>query len=322
MPRYNKAWEKPGKEAFDLSKQIGYPGMDMLPKGRASERLTEGCLVLEGGAFRGVYTNGVLDALMEHDINFDHVVGVSAGAMTAANYVSGQIGRSARINLGYRLDGRYVGLRPLLRDQGIIGFDFVFHTLDKVFPFDRERFDRPEQRLIAVATDCRTGKPAYLEKGRCDIYQAIRASASMPYLSKMVYLDGVPYLDGGCSVKIPYAWALEQGFEKIVVVRTRPTNFRHWTDPDRRARRFYRKWPAFAGALAGANERYDRECSEIAKLEKQGRLFVIAPSQSMKIGRLERDLEKLGAWYYVGYRDGQDAVGPLLAYLNAGSPGK
>ena len=166
-----------------------------IPHGRASEALVPGCLVLEGGAFRGLYTQGFLDAMMENGLNLSCVVGVSAGALAGANYVSGQIGRSARTNLVYRHDSRYIGARSLLHSHSILDVGFLTEDRGVLEPLDRERFDRPEQRYVAVATDCETGEATYFEKGRCsDILLAARASATMPFLSPVVTIDGKPYL--------------------------------------------------------------------------------------------------------------------------------
>ena len=158
-----------------------FSGLDRLPKGLASEQLTEGCVVLEGGAFRGLYTSGVLDALMEAGINLSCTVGVSAGALNGMNYVSGQIGRSGRLNLTYRHDSRYVGLKAIRKNRGVIGFDFILKNVNKEDPLNEERFFRPDRRFIVVATDCITGRPRYFEKSEGEtIFQAVRASASMP----------------------------------------------------------------------------------------------------------------------------------------------
>ncbi|MBR6157912.1 MAG: patatin family protein, partial [Lachnospiraceae bacterium] len=180
-----------------------YSGYENLPEGTASEHITDGCLVLEGGAFRGLYTQGFLDALMESDINMACVIGVSAGALSAMNYVSGQIGRSARINLGFRHDSRYVGTRALVHSHSILDISFLTEDRGILEPFDRERFENSKQRFIAVATNCDNGKAVCFEKGRSrDIMEGVRASATMPYISPMVWIGGVPYLDGGCTCKI------------------------------------------------------------------------------------------------------------------------
>ncbi|MBR5758855.1 MAG: patatin-like phospholipase family protein [Thermoguttaceae bacterium] len=126
-----------------------YSGWDALPKGYSSDVLTEGCLVLEGGAFRALYSAGVTDVLMENGINMSCVCGVSAGALNGANYASGQIGRSARINLRYRHDKNYVGVKPMLTEGGVIGFDYIFGDLEGVEPFDYEAFGK--RRFVSTA---------------------------------------------------------------------------------------------------------------------------------------------------------------------------
>ncbi|MDO4261470.1 MAG: patatin family protein [Eubacteriales bacterium] len=296
-----------------------YSHMDRIPAGDAPDRVTEGCLVLEGGAFRGLYSQGVMDVLMKAGINFRCTVGVSAGAMGGMNYVAGQIGRSARVNLRYRHDSRYVGIRAVPRNQGLIGFDFVFRGIQAEEPFNGERFFRPDRRFVAVATNCLTGEAEYFEKGICgDIFQAIRASASMPYISRPVDVEGTPCLDGGCSCKIPYQWAIDQGYEKIVVIRTRHASFRK--DPKRRtenslARRIYRHYPEFAQVLEASDQDYNRQCDELDRLQAEGRVYVISPSVPMKVGRLEKDMEKLGRLYGRGVRDAKEELAGLKEYL-------
>ncbi len=303
-----------------MTKTPVFSGIEQLPRGQASDSLCKGCIVLEGGAFRGVYTSGVLDALMEADINMECTVGVSAGALNGMNYVSGQIGRSARINLQFRRDPRYVGIRAYRSNRGIIGFDFVLDEYDRDDPLDMEALNREDRRLVAVATNCRTGQPEYFEKGRCqDILKAIQASASMPYVSRPVTVDGIPCLDGGCSLNIPYRWALEQGYEKIVVVRTRPASFRkkESSRASKMARRFYKSSPALAESIADSDARYNRECDELERLKEEGRVYVISPSSSNSVSRLEKDMEKLGEFYYLGYSDGQNHLDSLREYLES-----
>lgn len=295
-----------------------FSGIDLLPSGHATEEVQQGCMVLEGGAFRGLYTSGVLDALMEEGINLSCTIGVSAGALNGVHYVSGQIGRSARLNLRYRHDANYVGGKAILKNRGVIGFDFAFHEFGKEDPLDAETFWNPRRRYIAVTTDCLTGKAHYFEKGKCsDIMQAVRASASMPYLSSMVMLDGRPYLDGGCACRIPYRFAIHEKFEKIVIVRTRPADYRKKVKdrPSRTPRRFYRDYPEFAHTLAVADKKYNHQCDEILSLGKKGRVFVISPSQPIMISRLEGDMEKLGGLYYLGYDDAKRRMSALKEYL-------
>lgn len=279
--------------------------------------MTEGCLVLEGGAFRGLYTQGFLDAMMVNGINMQCVIGVSAGALGGMNYVSGQIGRSARINLGYRHDSQYVGVKAFLHSHSILDVGFLTEDRGIIEPLDMAKFMRPERRFIAVATDCLTGQTVYFEKGRCsDIVEAVRASATMPMISPMVMIDGRPYLDGGCSCKIPYQWALDQGFDKIVVIKTREPAFRKNEKTSQTAMRVYRKYPEFAKKLAQSPIDYNHQCDEIETLHEEGRLLRFAPTKPVTVSRIEKDLEKLGDLYHLGYDDCIAGLNTLRAYLS------
>ena len=297
-----------------------YSKLNMIPEGTASDKLLDGCLVLEGGAFRGLYTQGFLDAMMQNDLNLSCVIGVSAGALAGMNYVAGQIGRSGRINLTFRRDQRYVGRRALAHSHSLLDVGFLTEDRGILEPLDKERFYRPEQRFIAVATNCLTGEPAYFEKGKCsDIIEAVRASATMPYISPMVMIDEVPYLDGGCSCKIPYQWAIDQGFEKIVVIKTRERSFRKTVKESKIAMRHYRKYPEFAQRLAVSDADYNTQCDEVEKLHSEGRIYRCAPSQPVTVGRVERDMEKLGDLYFLGYHDCLENIEELKGYLEAGN---
>lgn len=293
-----------------------YSRYEDIPAGQASDKLTTGCLVLEGGAFRGLYTQGFLDAMMLHDINLSCVIGVSAGALGGMNYVSGQIGRSARINLGFRHDSRYVGIRAFLHSHSILDVSFLTEDRAIFEPLDETRFMRPEQRFIAVTTDCKTGKTAYFEKGSCtNILEAIRASATMPYISPMVQIDGRPYYDGGCSCKIPYQWAIDNGWEKIVVIKTRELGYRRAEKLDDRAYRLYPHHPQFADSQAHSNIMWNRQCDEIEQLHEAGRLYRVAPSKPVTVSRIEGDVEKLGELYWLGFSDCEKELPALIQYL-------
>ena len=297
-----------------------YSGIRELPRGNAPETVTEGCLVLEGGAFRGVYTNGVLDVLMQAGINLRTVYGVSAGALNAVNYVAGQIGRSGRFNLRYRHDSRYVGKDALKTNRGLIGFDFAFGDQKGVEKLNTERLMSPERELYAVATCLETGKAEAFEKGS-DIermFAAVQASASMPYLSSVVEIDGRHYLDGGCACKIPHRFALGRDFEKIVVVRTRTRSYRKKLKTGRSlpaARLIYKDYPDFCASLERERDSYNRQCDELELLEAKGRILVIAPSEELSVSRLEGDMEKLGALYHLGYDDAEARLEDLKRYL-------
>ncbi|MCR4610440.1 MAG: patatin family protein [Lachnospiraceae bacterium] len=299
-----------------MAKRV-YSKMGNIPRGSASDKLVDGCLVLEGGAFRGLYTQGILDELMLNDINMNCVIGVSAGALGGMNYVSGQIGRSARVNLGYRHDSRYVGKTALKRSKSILDIGFLTEDRGILEPLDKERFMDPRRRFVAVATNCLTGETTYFEKKDYKtIMKGIRASATMPYISPMVDINGTLYLDGGCSCKIPYKWALDNDYEKIIVIKTRDLGFRKKDKLSDAAIRMYGKYPKFALRLSESGIQYNRECNEVDKLHKEGRLLRIAPSEKVTVGRIEGDMDKLGDLYELGRRDCIKQLGTIKEYLN------
>ena len=158
---------------------------------------------------------------------------------------------------------------------------------------------------------------SYFEKGKCrDILSAIKASASMPYVSPMVEVDGKLCLDGGCSCHIPYRWAIEQGYENIVVIKTRERGYRKKVKKSGMPQRFYKNYPEFASKLENMNSDYNKECDEIDQLEKEGRIFVIAPSEHVTVKRVEGNMDKLGDLYWLGYEDAKRQLFSLNKYLN------
>ena len=292
-----------------------YSGYDRLPEGLAEGPLLDGCLILEGGGWRCLYTQGVLDAMLQAGIRMKAVVGVSAGAMSSLAYASGQIGRSARINLKYRHDPDYCGLGAFRRDHGVTGFLYFF---DKILPemgYDWNRI--PEQmRLISVVTNCETGQAEYLEYGKSDFEKAVAASATVPYVSQPVDVGGIPCLDGGCAVRIPYQWAIDEGYDKIIVVRTRDRAYRKQEGTGAMLTKVrYNRYPELMRTLDGSAAHYNASIERLDRLEEQGRIFVQAPEQPVEVARFEGDMEKLGALYWTGYREMAERLDALADYL-------
>ena len=293
-----------------------YSKYDELPTGQASDKITEGCLVLEGGAFRGLYTQGALDAFMQQGLNFRCVIGCSAGALAGMNYLSGQIGRSARANLGYRHDSSYIGVQSLRKAHSLIRLDFLLKDYNAIELLDVRRFFNPERQFVTVVTNCNNGQPIFFDRDYCgNIFDALKATASMPFVSPMVNVDGIPCLDGGCSCKIPYQWALDQGHEKIVLIKTRERGFRKKVSDRNPAQKIYRNHKEFAASVDASNANYNRQCDEIDELEAQGRIFVLAPGRKVTVSRVEGNLEKLGALYWEGYEEAMGQMEDLRAYL-------
>ncbi|MDO5544713.1 MAG: patatin family protein [Eubacteriales bacterium] len=265
-----------------------YERINELPSGNAGDTIQPGCLVLEGGGWRGLYTIGALDALMEADINFQTVVGVSAGALSAVGYLSGQIGWAGRIDLTYRNDPKYVDVGAIYREHGVMGLHYLFHDLVQKHPIDMERFNSLERELVAVVTNMETGKPEYFRKNQCDIFEAVIASASVPYVSEPIMIDGKPYLDGGCSVKIAYQWAKEHSFEKIAVICTRERGHRREEkDLPQIAKFHYRSYPNFVNSLEYKEECYNRTLEEMERDESMGQIFTLYPETPVTVSRFE-----------------------------------
>lgn len=277
-------------------------------------------LLLEGGSLRGLYTAGALDTLMEEDLYFPAVAGVSAGALNAVNYVAHEPGRSASINLRYRNDPRYFGPMAAFNGGSLFGLNFMLRDIPQVVPFDTETFYHGGQRMVAVATCLQTGKAAYFEKGKTDFdfLEAVRASASLPLVSVPVHIGKFSYLDGGCSCPIPLEWAQTEGFAKIVIITTRHKGFRK-TMPGQRMINlyddFYGDKTLFLATLLTQEVRYNALMDQIDKMEAAGQLFVLRPSQPIEIGRFEKNTERLLDLYNRGRREMRDQLDALRAYL-------
>lgn len=297
-----------------------YSDIDKLKMHTAGGKLIDGCMALEGGAFRGIYTSGVLDCLMENGINMSTTVGVSAGALNGVNYSSRQICRSALLILGFRHDSRWVGTSAVKSDHGIIGFDFLQKDFLNVCPFDLDSFHEEGRRFIAVATNIDTGKPEYFDSTSLpmqDVYKTVAASASMPFVTRPVTFRGRRYLDGGCSTKLPIRWALKQDFRKVIFVGTNRAEMRRNENSSlgTMARIFYRNLPEFAKSLSRANAVYNSDCDMMDKAVSEGKMFRISPSVPVEVSRLEGNMEKLGELYHLGLQDARNALPSLREYL-------
>jgi len=264
-------------------------------------------LVLEGGAMRGMYTAGVLDVLMENDIKVDGTIGVSAGACFGCNYKSRQIGRSIRYNLKYCKDPRYVSIRSLLFSGDIYNAKFCYEEIPvHLDPFDVEAYQKNPMDFYVVATDVNTGKAVYqrLDKGDGDDIQWIRASASMPLVSRIVQIGEQKLLDGGIADSIPFEWFIANGYEKNIVVLTQPKGYVKSKNPLMSLVRLrMKKYPKMIEAMAKRHIEYNECLKRLEKREQEGNTLVIRPSEPLGIKRTEKNPEKLKAVYELGRKD-------------------
>lgn len=273
-------------------------------------RLYQGALILEGGGFRGVYTGGVLDFLMEKGILFSSVYGISAGACNALNYLSQDKGRYIEVALRFCNDPRYMGMKQLVKNGSVFNWQFSFYEIpEKYIPFDYDTFHSSPMKLMVGATDCQTGECRWFSNqvGDDTILCSI-ASSSMPLLSPMQNIAGREYLDGGIADSIPVRKALADGNEKQVIVLTQNEGYRK--KPNRLMpviRRRYQKYPKLCKALEQRHINYNDSLDFAQELEKQGKAILIRPSKPMVLKRIEHDTGKLQAAYENGYEDAKAA---------------
>lgn len=274
-------------------------------------------LVLEGGAMRGIYTAGVLDVFAENGLHFDGVIGVSAGALHGCSFVSGQKGRSIRYYKKYRNDWRFMSIRSLIRTGDVVGRKFCYHDIpERLDPYDYEAFYKSGTDFYVGCTNLETGKPEYLQVtdmlGQVDL---LRASASMPYVSRVVHFQGKKLLDGGCSDSIPVAAFRKMGYPRTVAVLTRHKGYEKKPEKTELAHVFYARYPLFVQALEQRHIVYNHTIKEIEKLEEAGDIFVIRPSEELKISRMEDDLEVIQGVYEKGRKDAGNRVEQLKEWL-------
>lgn len=274
-------------------------------------------LVLEGGGMRGLYTAGVLDAFLDAKIKVDGIVAVSAGALFGVNYVSGQRGRALRYNKKYISYPNYMGLRSWLTTGNVVNKDFTYYKIPmELDVFDEEAFEKANIPFYAVATNIETGKPDYIQITNVfKQMEALRASSALPVASKIVEWEGKKYLDGGLSDSIPVDFARSLGFDKLIVVLTRPINYRKKTSSGRIYKLLYRKYPNFVKVASRRPEHYNATVEHIINLEKDRELFALRPSRAVEIGRLEKNPEKFEEIYQLGLADAEQRMLALKTYL-------
>lgn len=276
-------------------------------------------LVLEGGAMRGLFTAGVLDVFLQEQIQVDGIVSVSAGALFGVNYPSKQAGRTLRYNLAYLNDKRYIGLSSLLRTGNIVNKEFAFYELPFTLdPFDNQVFKAAGIDFFVTVTNVETGQAEYIKiDDPFAQMETLRATSAMPYVSQYVEIDGKKYLDGGISDSIPLHFCQNLGYDKIIVILTRPLDYRKTKSTVLFAKWFYHQYPHLVKALANRYLEYNQRVEEIIQLQHEQKIFVIRPSLSLPIHRIEKNPAKIQAMYELGVSDAKQALAALKSYLQA-----
>ena len=276
-------------------------------------------LVLEGGAMRGLFSAGVLDVMMENGIEFDAVMGVSAGAVFGCNFKSGQIGRSIRYNMRFCDDPRYCSFESLRKTGDLYNVQFCYDEIpNKLDPFDKEAYQANPMPFYAVCTNIETGKAIHkrLDNGDAKDMEYFRASASMPVVSRIVEVDGYKLLDGGITDSIPLASMERRGYPRNVVVLTQPLGFvKKKSKMLPLIRVSMRQYPNVIRAMEVRHIRYNKQTAYVREQELAGNAFVIRPPYDLGISRTEDDPAELRRVYELGRKEMEERLPELREFL-------
>lgn len=277
-------------------------------------------LVLEGGGMKGVYTAGILDFFLDKGIDFSSVYGVSAGACHMCSYLSKQRGRALDISVDYLDTRRYCSVESLVTTGDLFNVDMCYHLIPEyLYPYDYEAFEKYPGKAFSVATDIVSGRPEYfrIRDMKADI-DKIRASASLPLVSRKVKIGKSYYLDGGISDAIPLQQSVIDGNRKNVVIMTKEVGFvRKPSKQLELIKARYVKYPKVYQLMAERHINYNQQLEYIAQQQKAGRAFVIRPKTAGNVGRVEKDAEKLRALYRQGYDDAAECYEELMQFLES-----
>ncbi|MCR4590292.1 MAG: patatin family protein [Lachnospiraceae bacterium] len=283
--------------------------------------MPDAALVLEGGGSRGVFTAGILDLFMERGLYFPYVIGVSAGACNALDYVSDQPGRSRDTFIVRDKSLRSISFKNFIKTGYFYNMDRPFHEFPyKLFPFDFETFKNGGMKCEMVVTNVRTGRAEYLSeyKDNDRILDICRASSTLPLMAPMVYLDGALYMDGGLSDSIPYGRSIRLGYKKNVVILTREMGYRKKlkSKTNEIVRRVYKEEPVLVRACYKRPKVYNRQLDILERLEREGRVFVIRPTEK-PVDRIEMNMDRLDSFYQHGYNTAVEIYDEMIDYLKS-----
>ena len=276
-------------------------------------------ILIEGGAMRSVFAAGVLDFFLEKGIDVPNVLAVSAGAYAAMNYVSGQKGRAVDAVIKPLEKEKYMGAGIFLKKGTFFDMDFLFEDVpQKVSPFDFESFKNSAKRFIVNTTDCRTGKSVYHEEFESEdqFWKICRAANSLPFISKISKINNIPMLDGGMADALPIAKALEEGWDKLLVILTRKSDYRKKYRHlyMMMIRLLYHRYPEFVKTVARRAKKYNHCLSELEKMEKEGQAMIFRPSR-LAVNNNESNVDVLMDYYHHGYEEASGREKEILSFL-------
>lgn len=291
----------------------------MTDKTLTDKNVTRRGVVLEGGAMRGMFTAGILDVMMEHGIVPDGLIGVSVGAAFGCNYKSRQPGRAVRYNMRFARDKRYCGLKSLLTTGDIFNAEFAYHVVPTEYDiFDGDAFERNPMEYHLVCTDVNTGKAVYkkCERSGHEFFDWVRASASMPVVSRIVRLGSMELLDGGVADSIPLEYFESIGYNRNLVILTQPDGYvKRQSRLMPLIRLCLRKYPRMTYAMAHRHEMYNAQTAYVRQAESEGRCIVIRPATPLPIGHISHDADEMWRVYSIGRETGLRRIDEISRFF-------
>ncbi|MBN1991000.1 MAG: patatin family protein [Bacteroidales bacterium] len=276
-------------------------------------------LVLEGGGFRGMFTAGVLEVFLEQQLSFESVYGVSAGAAYGASYISNQLGRNMAVNQ-YIGDKRYCGVGNLLRKGSLFSWEFIYEEIPQhIIPFDYDALKQSASKFWVGASNCETGKAEFFllnDADKKEFKTILAASGSLPFIAPIVSYKERLLLDGGLADSIPFEYALNSGNKRAVVILTQPKGYQK--EPLKHSapiKWYYRKYPKVYEMLATRANRYNESLKQLEQLEKDGAVYVIRPTETLLVSRLENKPAKTAKVFSQAMELAQKDIMNLLTWL-------
>ena len=281
-------------------------------------------IVFEGGAFRTIFSCGVMDALVENNIMPDYMIGVSAGAAYGVSMASRQPGRNLDVLMKYRNDKRYLGVGNMLdkENKAIYGLDFSYETIpNELNLYDYEAFKKYKGDFYCVVTNILTGEPEYMKyTGDDHTNTVLRATCALPMLFPPIMINDIPYMDGGLTDSIPFKRAFEDGCDKVLVILTREAGYTKKTSGSTKAiaKTYEKKYPELTKVMLSRAKRYNECLHKLDEYEKEGKVMIIRPTVSKGFSRLEKDKNKILSMYNDGYNQGYEKLNDIRSFFNLG----
>ncbi|WP_137657179.1 patatin-like phospholipase family protein [Bifidobacterium moukalabense] len=260
-----------------------------------------------GGGFRAIFGAGVMDRMMEDGISVDHCYGVSAGSANMVSFIAGQHGRNHKFYTEYAFRKEYASFESYIRNHNFANLDYVYGTLsnhDGEYPVDYAAFEANPTGFTVVACNAEDGSAKYFDKSDVsyDNFDIMKASSAVPVACEPYVIDGIPYYDGGIADPVPVQKALDDGYDRVVVILTRLKDVLREQKKDIGPARILRHtYPAAAERLLNRYRTYNDEVALAKEYEKDGRVLILAPESLYGLSTLSKSFEGLERMYRAGY---------------------